>query len=63
MKRIKKVKTYWLINTKGKVCEAPVWGLKAPDRKKYGNYFKSKKIAETARVRIIKLFKRLNKNK
>lgn len=61
MKRIKKVKTYWLVNTKGKVCEAPVWGQKAPERKEYGNYFKSKEIALEVRKRIIKLFNRLTK--
>jgi len=62
MKRIKKVKTYWLINTKGKVCEAPVLGLKAPERKKWGNYFKSEKIAEEARREIKRVFEKL-KNK
>ena len=62
MKRIKKVKTYWLINTKGKICEAPTFGLKAPERKKWGNYFKNKKIAEEARREIKRVFERL-KNK
>ena len=54
--KVKKPAKYWLVNTSGRVCEVPVKGRKSPWRKKFGNYFKTKKMAE---IRMIKLFKRI----
>lgn len=50
---------YWMVNTRGKVVGAPESGLKAPERKKFGNHFETKEQAEKARDGMIKLFKKI----
>jgi len=53
---------YWMINSRGVVNESPKAGKKYPSRKKFGNVFKSKEIAEIALKRVKAVFKRLKSN-
>lgn len=54
--------SYWMVNTRGTVVQSPMRGKKAQLRKKFGNYFRTKKLAMLAKERMSKLFTRIKKN-
>lgn len=52
---------YWMINTRGTIVISPKSGKKYPERKEFGDVFKTKKKAEIALKRVKALFRRINK--
>ena len=55
---------YWFVSSKGEVLNGSnELKLKAKKRMAFGNFFRTKKMAIEAKIRIAKLFKRLEKVK